>query len=120
VILAAFTGHTAKSREQALVLRRTIDALGWKDAAFAEKIGLTPHQLSRQLAGAPLNLFRLADLPDVFHAEWDRQRAALRGAVVLEPDMLSLIRGAVARGEKSMASFTVPMVLPLGRKESAR
>jgi hypothetical protein len=116
--VAAWCGHTEKSRMQAQAVKVALDAVyprKWYLAA--ERMGISENQLSRQVAGTePLNLWRLADLPDEWHAAYDSARAQLRGAVVIEPDTLSLIRGAVAIGKRRMASVEPRMVrveLPL-------
>jgi ABC-type thiamine transport system ATPase subunit len=57
----------------------------------------------------PFNLWRLAELPDEFQAEYDKRRAALRGAVVLESPDLSLVRGFAAMDHKAMAKMTTPV-----------
>lgn len=110
MILAAWMGHSPRSQAIAQCVRDSFKALGWKDeyAASLMKLANAP-QLSRQLAGIePLNLWRLADLPDAFWQEYDRRRVGLRGGVVLEAPDLSLIRGACVLGSKSMARFTTP------------
>lgn len=107
-VAATWTGHTARSRQQALVIRSTVAALGWKQSEMAERLGLTPSEWSRQLNGSePFNHWRLAELPDVFQAEYDKQHAALRGAVVLEPDLLAIFRG-LATQDKPMAVMSLP------------
>ena len=104
-LLTAWIGHTDRSRADAHAIRATLGALGWKYADVAAQLGIDEKRFCRQLAGIePLNHWRLADLPEDFHREYDRQRAAVRGALVLEPDMLTLIRGALAIGRKRMAS----------------
>lgn len=115
-LFAAWVGHTDRSRLDAHAIRATLGALGWKYADVAAQLGIDEKRFCRQLAGIePLNHWRLADLPEVFHREYDRQRAASRGALVLESDMLALIRGALAIGRRRMAS-----VLPQLVKERKR
>lgn len=53
--------------------------------------------LSEQLAcvdGKQLSASRLADLPPAFHAELEAIRARRRGAVLLQPELVELLRGA--------------------------
>lgn len=112
MILSLWSGHTDRSRALAQCVAASFDALGWKRDYAAALMGITPAQLSRQLAGIePMNVFRLANLGDAFDREYDRRRAGLRGAVVLEAPDLSLIRGACALGSRRMVSFTTPMPL---------
>lgn len=66
-----------------------------KEAAIT--MGLSSSVLSRQLAGAPhthLSLWRLAALPETFWNAFDAQRAEARGAVLLAPHLVVLLRGA--------------------------
>lgn len=120
MICVAWIGHTPKSRALASCIEGARLALGWKHEELAERMGVTAAELSHMLAGRkPLNLFRLADLPDAFHAEYDRRRVGLRGGAVLEAPDLSFIRGACALGEKSMASFTTPYPQPVPARKEA-
>jgi hypothetical protein len=109
---SAWHGHTARSSAAAECIRLTLASLGWKDSYAASLLGISPQQLSRQLAGVdPLNFWRFAELPDAFHVEYDRRRAAQRGALVLEPPEVSLIRGAAAMGARRLAKLmTEPFV----------
>jgi len=120
VICAAWIGHTDRSRALAQCIDGARRALGWTEKELADKMGLcSREELAQMLAGRkPLNLFRLADLPDTFHAAYDARRAGLRGAVVLEAPDLSLIRGACALGEKRMASFTDPVYTIQDRRQA--
>jgi hypothetical protein len=69
MFLTAWMGHTDRSRLFAQWVRDSIRACGLKDEYAAHLMGLTGPQLSRQLSGQePLNLWRLAELPDAFHA----------------------------------------------------
>lgn len=117
MFLAAWIGHTDRSRALAQCINAAIDALNWTQDYVADLMGLDRSDLANQLAGRkPLNLFRLADLPDEFHAEYDKRRAALRGAVVMEAPELAFVRGAVMLGPKRMARI---IALPLSEEQSA-
>ena len=121
MILAAWIGHTDRSRAVAQCIEHARKALGWTEKELADKLGLSSREeLARQLAGLkPLNIWRVADLPEDFHAAFDRYYAGLRGAVVLEPSMLSLIRGACALGQKRMSRFIDPVTVhELDRKQA--
>jgi hypothetical protein len=110
VIVSLWVGHTPRSLALAHVVRETIAALGWKESYFAALMKIAPSRASRQLAGVePLNLWRLAELPDAFQVEYDRRRAAMRGAVVLEPPDLSLVRGFCAMDSREMQKMTTPI-----------
>jgi hypothetical protein len=105
----AFAGHSDRSRALALCIKHAIDTLGWTHEHTASLMGLRREELDHQLAGRkPLNLWRLAELPDDFQAAYDARRAQLRGACVLEPPDLALIRGAATLGRKTMARMTDP------------
>lgn len=117
MILTFWCSHTDRSRVLAGIVLEAIHACGWKQEYAAARLGISPAQFSRQLAGVEsLSLWRLAELPDEFHREYDRRRAALRGAVVLEAPDLSLIRGACALGEKRMSKMFDAGAAPAERK----
>jgi hypothetical protein len=105
-ILAAFAGHTDASREDANALRDAIAAMGLKHADVADGMGLSDEkQLSRQLAGSePLNLWRLSNLPDLRN-KFDAIRAERRGAILLEPGMVALLRGLLAVGRDRLSEL---------------
>src|SRR5699024_2033045 len=115
LVAGTWSGHTDRSRRLSLVIRRTLDALGWKHAEMAARLDITPSEWSRQLnGGEPFNHWRLAELPDEFHAEYDKQHAALRGALVLEADLLAIVRG-LATSDKPMAVMS--LASPVQQKE---
>ena len=65
--------------------------------AVALTMGIPESQLARQLAGEPgthLSLWRLASLPEVFWDAFDARRAAVRGALLISPELVALLRGA--------------------------
>lgn len=72
------------------------------DAQIAHKeaaalMQLSEPVLSRQLNGEPsthLSLWRLSALPEAFWNAFDRRRAERRGAVLLTPHLVMLLRGA--------------------------
>jgi hypothetical protein len=110
IFAVAFTGHTDRSRALAMCIKHAIDTLGWTHEYTASLMGLRREELDHQLAGRkPLNLWRLAELPDAFQAAYDARRAQLRGACVLEPPDLALIRGAAALGTRRMVKLTLPL-----------
>jgi transcriptional regulator with XRE-family HTH domain len=109
MFLAAWLGHTRRSLALAEAVREAIKACGWKEEYAARLMGLSAPQLSRQLAGQePLNVFRLAELPDEFQRAYDKYRAGQRGAVVLEPSEIELVRGAAHLGRRVMRKMTLP------------
>jgi hypothetical protein len=110
-VFSAWCGHTDRSRADATAFRAAVASLGWKYEHVAALMGISEKQLCRQLAGVePMNHWRIAELPPEFQQAFDERRAALRGAVVLDPQTLSLIRAAVALGRKNMAKL-VPELL---------
>lgn len=123
LIGAAWSGHTEQSRRDADLIAASFTALGWKRAHAADLMGLTEKELNAQLAGVrPLNHWRLLSLPGAFWETYDGYRASARGAVVLEPSLLDLIRGLAQGGlELAMAKHpgTRTVSLPLGQKEQA-
>lgn len=120
MILVAYT-PTPAAIALAACIRDAIRAIGWQEKEFAAAMGISIQQASRQLAARePLNVFRLADLPAQFHAAYDARRAQLRGAAVLEPQDLSLIRGACALGQKRMSRFLQPVTVhEMDRRQQA-
>ena len=101
IVLAMWMGHTDRSREEIAILRSVIGGYvdpengeRWNEKVFAARIGVSDHQLSRIFAGTvALNFHRLADLPITFRQQWDKARAAARGARVYEADELAFFRG---------------------------
>lgn len=109
MFLMARHGHTDRSLAFASCVKDAFAALGWKHEYAAHLMRMSPAQLSRKLAAIePLSVWDLADLPEDFHREYDKRRAGLRGAVVLEAPDLSLIRGACALGMRRMARMIAP------------
>lgn len=71
--------------------------LSHKEAAAL--MGISEPVLSRQLSGEPnthLSLWRLAALPESFWDAFDIRRAERRGAVLLTPHLVTLLRGAAS------------------------
>lgn len=106
-LITAWAGHTEASRAFVADL---LDAIGAeKKAAFAEDMGLTPNQLSNQLAGVqPMNVFRLVTAlvknPRVQVALLERRAQRIR-AELITAEHAALIRGAVSLGKKKMAQI---------------
>lgn len=123
LIGSAWSGHTEQSRRDAQLIADVFTELKWKRDYAAEQMGLTEKELNAQLAGVrPLSHWRLLSLPGAFWEKYDAYRAAARGAVVLEPSTLDLIRGLAQGGlELAMAKHpgTRTIELPLGQREQA-
>lgn len=111
MFLSAWIGHTDKSRIDAQCMRVAISALGWKFAYVAERLGVNEKRLVRQLAGQePLNHWRLAELPDEFHRAYDRAKAQIRGAAILEAEDVSVLRGVASLGRRRMLKIFPELV----------
>lgn len=92
----AYEGSTEADDMRRAVIDALADAhLSRKEAA--QYMGLHEPHLSRQLAGEPgthLSLWRLASLPQAFWDAFDARRASMRGALLLSPELVTLLRGA--------------------------
>lgn len=82
---------------------------GWSKKEFAGYLGITAARLSKWIGGeSPLDVDRLWRLPERFQVEYDAARAALRGAVVLEPEAIRLVHGFSAMSHPQMVKMTTP------------
>ena len=100
--------------EAAAMRHAVIDALA--DAHISRKeaaslMGIKEPHLSRQLAGEPgthLSLWRLASLPESFWDAFDARRASMRGAVLISPELVALLRGAAVLKRAALKAALVP------------
>ncbi len=114
VICAAWAGHTDRSRAWAEDIRQAFAEFGIKHEEAARTMGLTPQDLSAQLAGRdPLNLYRLTHIGPEFEDVLLNIRSKRSGAVFVNPHQVKLLQGAAALWLKHSVT------LPLGQKESA-
>lgn len=116
--LAAWVGHTDRSREEIAILRAVIKGYGWKDVEFATAIGVSEYQLSRIFSGTDaLNVHRCADLPLAFRQKWDAAKVEARGGRIYEADEIAFIRELASLPKKlRMVKMSSP-AFPL-RKEA--
>jgi hypothetical protein len=106
-----WTQHTDRSRQDASILRSVFDTLGWKLTAVAAMIGVNEKDFLRQLAGRDgLNHWRLQSLGDDFQREYQQRVASLRGARILEPHEIQLVRGFAQMDRPHMLKLTQPEV----------
>jgi transcriptional regulator with XRE-family HTH domain len=110
--LAVWMGHTDRSREEVAILRAVIKGYGWKDAEFADAIGVSEPHLSRIFSGQEaLNAHRCADLPLAFRQTWDAAKVAARGGRIYEADEIAFIRDLAALPKKlRMLKMAVPQL----------
>ena len=88
---------TAEAEAMRQAVKQAIADAHLSHKEVALTMGIPEPQLTRQLSGEPgthLSLWRLAQLPESFWDAFDARRAALRGAVLLSPDLVALLRGA--------------------------
>lgn len=113
VMGAAWLGHTDRSRRDAELIRAACERLDWKLSYVAtELLGIGEKPFVRQLAGQdPLNHWRLMNLPDEFHQEYDALKAGDRDAVVLEASHVRLVHGFAEMSKPHMLKLTRPVVL---------
>lgn len=110
-VCVAWCGHNDASRELAEDLRDAMKDVCGSEKAAAIKMGLTPNQLSRQLAGRePFNAFRLGYLPVTFMPKFLKRRADRIGAAVVTAEERELIRAALTLGKKRMARLCPQLV----------
>jgi hypothetical protein len=102
-LCAAWAGHNDQSRVWAEDIRTAFAVLGLKHEEAARKMGLTPQDLSAQLAGRdPLNHWRLAYLGPRFEVALFTLRARRLGAEVITPEQVELLRGAARLGPRKL------------------
>lgn len=107
VVLAMLFGpwreHTAASRVLASEVSDALTATG-KHGALTHLIGMNHPKLSRALnVGEPLNLWRLASLPDAFWLELCERIVNRCGGLVIRPEHVAVFKGAAVLGVKKMA-----------------
>lgn len=108
---AAWCGHTDSSREIADDIKGALSDCRWKHDYAAGLMGISEHQLCRQLAGnEPLNTWRLGFLPMEFHVALCRRRMARIGAEVITAEQRDLILGAAIVGVKKMAKIGLSII----------
>lgn len=94
-LMGAWREHTADSRTLAADVDAGLTAAGKHGQLAEHVIGTSAPKLSRALnVGEPLNLWRLASLPDKFWLTFISKVAARYGAVVIWPEHVALLRGA--------------------------
>lgn len=101
--------------QAALLMRQAVsDAL--LEAHISRKeaaawMGIKEPQLARQLAGEPgthISLWRLAALPQSFWDAFDARRAEQRGAVLVSPELVTLLRGAATLRRAALKAAMTP------------
>jgi hypothetical protein len=107
-LLAAWVADE-RARAIAMDVRDAIDAvMTRKEAADLMRLA-NEQQLSEQLSCVkPLNLFRLASLPEAFWDAFQERMAARRGATYLTPSVVVLLKGAAALGHRPMLKLGAP------------
>lgn len=108
---AMLKAHTERTRTQASLLRSVVASFGLKDEAFAAMLGITPARLSRFWAGLDgLDVKRLWELDDEFHAAWQQAQVALRGGRIYEADDLAFVRGLASLPRPQMLQMTAAQI----------
>jgi hypothetical protein len=106
-VCVAFCGHTPRSRKIADHVEGALETEQITQKAAGVDMGLSPRdatELSKQLAGVrPLNLWRLANLPDAFWIAFAKRILASFGYIVLAPQEREFILSAAQLGAKRMA-----------------
>lgn len=115
-LLGSWTAHTDDSRRLALAVAAAMQKRGWTRKAAAGAMGLTESHLSDKLAGRePLNLWQLSALGDDFLDALCAEIQAERGGLVLNADLVQVIRGVVQLGPRKALKL-----LPLLQDERKR
>lgn len=107
-LLGVWTEHTDASRVLAADVSDGLTAAGKHNQLAESVIGMSAPKLSRALnLGEPLNLWRMAALPDAFWLAFIERVAARLGAVVIRPQQVAVFYGAAELGKKRMARMGI-------------
>jgi len=102
-ILGAWTEHTDASRELAADVDASLTAVGKHGHLAVTVMGTSAPKLSRAIRqGEPLNLWRLAALPDAFWLAFIERIADRIGAVVIRPQQVAVFRGFAVPSSQTM------------------
>lgn len=95
LLMGMWREHTEASRALAADVDAGLTAAGKHRQLAQTVLGMRPPKLSAALnVGEPLNVWRLAALPDVFWLTLIARIAERYGAVVIMPQQVELLRGA--------------------------
>lgn len=118
--MAMWAGHTPRSRRLADFVEGALAdiELPQKNAELEMELGKDGSTISKQLAGRPLNLWRLALLPDLFLIAFAKRILRSFGYVVISPDERDLMLSFAQLGAKRMAKVAPDFFID-NRKQAA-